>query len=338
MLRIQTVHSTSGPTPLKHCTRSLSCSVTAELQMVIATWTATHPTLTDGSMLRAKFTMSSITTKLLKALRISLLLKLQHKVWRTLSGAQTTFIMKLQKVTSQAGTGLFKLCQRKMLPTTDLTFSTLLRSGHILTTHSSQSARSLWTATLLTTTLRLSKLLSLHPIWCQASSQAMIRCLLAECWTTLILIATDLALTTSRSQSTALTKQLLATTTSVTAQCQSKVTATSSLWTTNQTALTVPLKTNHLPGQSKQYLVKLVDTLTSIQTQTTNNQLPFSTKFSLSKIERMWSQTSQDPWASADKISKIDLLPTSTKLTLASALRSPRTLAPSCNKQSSEIR
>lgn len=164
MLRIQTVLSISGLIHLKPYTKSLFFSATVVLQMVIAIWMVTHPTLSDGLMLRMKFTMSSIITKQLKALRISLLQKPQHKVSRTQNGALMIFIMRLPKVTSQAGIGLSKLCLKKMPPIINLTSSTSLKSGHTLTTHWSQLVKLLWTATQPIIMLRLNKLLSLHPI------------------------------------------------------------------------------------------------------------------------------------------------------------------------------
>lgn len=98
------------------------------------------------------------------------------------------------------------------------------------------------------------------------------------------------------------------------------------------------LKINHMLGQSKLYPEKLVDTPTSIQTQTTSSLQLYLTKFSLSKTERMSSQTFQVHLASADKISKIDSLLTYSKLTLVSVVKSLKTLVPNSNKPSSEIR
>jgi len=82
-------------------------------------------------------------------------------VLKTLNGALMIFTLKSAKVTSLNGIGSFKLCLRRMLKNTDLMFSMLLRSGHILTTRSFQSDISNSTEILQITLQRLNKLLML---------------------------------------------------------------------------------------------------------------------------------------------------------------------------------
>lgn len=73
--------------------------------------------------------MLNIIIKLLKVSKTLQPMKLLPKVKRIPNGAQTIFIMKFQRATSQHGTGSFKLCLKRMQKSIDSMFSTLQRYG-----------------------------------------------------------------------------------------------------------------------------------------------------------------------------------------------------------------
>ena len=211
--------STSSVSLLKHFTKLQFFSATAVLQTATDTWTDTHRTLLDGSMIKATFTTWSIITRLPKASKTLLLKKLALKVLKTLNIQQTTFGILLETETTHHGIGLFRLCQRKTRQPINLMFLISQRFGLTLTTHLSQSVKSLLTETHRTTMPRRNKLLFHPPILFQVSSQVLTKCFKVDCLIILILTVTDSEPTMNWSQLIAHTEQRWEATTFVMVWC-----------------------------------------------------------------------------------------------------------------------
>ena len=138
---------------------------------------------------------------------------------KTLNIQQTTFGILLGTETTHHGIGLFRQCQRKTRQPINLMFLISQRFGLTLTTHLSQSVKSLLTETHRTTMPRRNKLLFHPPILFQVSSQVLTKCFKVDSLIILILTVTDSEPTMNWSQLIAHTEQRWEATTFVMVWC-----------------------------------------------------------------------------------------------------------------------